>query len=172
MATVDPTVRRVAVLLPQIAKNLRAPILLDRVRRGLTTSQLFTLLLLNEAEHSSLSMSELAGELGVSLPTATGLVDRLVREKLVARKGSGEDRRVVLVTITRQGRVVIRRVMSVLDELLARMLSAMTDEEQESVVRAAERIFELSVMIREEERGAPDGPHGRRAPVRAEVRAR
>ncbi len=172
MSTADPTVRRIAVLLPQIAKNLRAPILLDRVRRGLTTSQLLTLLLLDEAGQSSLSMGELAGELGVSLPTATGLVDRLVREKLVARKGSGEDRRVVLVTITRQGRVVIRRVLRVLDELLARTLSAMTDEEQESVVRAAERIFELSVMIREEERGVPEGPQGRKAPVHAEVQAR
>jgi hypothetical protein len=48
----------------------------------------------------------------------------------------------------------------------------MTDEEQESVVRAAERIFELSVMIREEERGVPDGRPGRRVPVQAEVQAR
>jgi DNA-binding MarR family transcriptional regulator len=172
MSTADPTVRRIAVLLPQIAKNLQAPILLDRVRHGLTMSQLLTLQLLDQAGQSSLSMSELAGELGVSLPTASGLVDRLVREKLVARKGSGEDRRVVLVTMTRAGRVVIRRLLRVQGELLARMLSAMTDEEQESLVRAAEHIFELSVRIRKEERDVPDGPQGRKAPLQAEVQAR
>jgi DNA-binding MarR family transcriptional regulator len=159
MSTSDPAIRRVAILLPQIAKNLRAPILLrlESVRHGLTTPQLVTLLLLGEAEEASLSMSELAGELGITLPTATGLVDRLVREKLVVRKGSDEDRRVVLVTITREGSAVIRRVRRVLDDLLTRLLSSITEAERESVAQAAERVFELSVMIREEERDMAAG---------------
>jgi len=148
----EQRVRRISALLPHIPRNLRIPALIDRVQRGLTTSQLLALFILDEAQLRGLSMSRIADELGVSLPTATGIVDRLVREGLVRRWPCLEDRRMVLIRLTSRGRQVARRLLKALEEVLTRVLSRLDEEEQETMVQAVERFYELSLLIREEDR--------------------
>ncbi len=53
-------------------------------------------------------VSEVAGHLGVTLSAATGLVDRLVKAKLVTRDRDQADRRVVWVKITPEGESAVR----------------------------------------------------------------
>jgi DNA-binding MarR family transcriptional regulator len=143
---------RVSALIPQIGKNIRIANFIDNVRPGLTLSQVATLRLLKEARSGTLSMSQIAHELGVSLPTTSSLVDRLHREGLVARVVSERDRRVVLVRLTREGKTVVQRMLSLLTDLLTRLLAHLTEAEQESLAQAVERVFELSLAIREEDR--------------------
>lgn len=52
-------------------------------------------------------MSVIASELGVSLATATGVVDRLVERNNVLREGDPEDRRVVLCRLSEEGEKLI-----------------------------------------------------------------
>lgn len=144
--------KRVSVLIPQIAKNIRIANFIDCVRRGLTLSQVTILLLLKESRGGTMSMGQIARELGVSLPTTSGLVDRLYREGLVTRVVDDSDRRVVLVRLTPEGRAVIQRMLRVLTDLLTHLLADLTEAEQESLAQAVERVFELSLAIREQER--------------------
>ena len=58
-----------------------------------TVAQLRILLLLHMQD--SARMSSIASELGIALPTATGIVDNLVKKKLVIRDVDPSDRRVV-----------------------------------------------------------------------------
>src|SRR5690348_15445761 len=51
--------------------------------------------------------TDLASELGVNSSTATRLIDRLVRRKLVDRQVNRADRRATSVTITPAGREVV-----------------------------------------------------------------
>lgn len=143
---------RVSVLIPQIAKNIRIANFIDNVRPGLTLSQVATLRLLEEARSGTLSMGQIAHELGVTLSTTSSLVDRLHREGLVARVVNDRDRRVVLVRLTREGKTVIQRMLSLLTNLLTRLLAHLTEAEQESLAEAVERVFELSLAIREQDR--------------------
>ncbi len=53
-------------------------------------------------------VSEVANQLGVTLSAATGLVDRLVKARLVTRERDQEDRRVVWVKITTEGEEAVR----------------------------------------------------------------
>ena len=149
---------RVSVLIPRIAKNIRIANFIDNVRRGLTLSQVTTLLLLKEARGGTLSMGQIARELAVSLPTTSSLVDRLHREGLVARVVNDRDRRVVLVRLTRDGRTVIQRMLRLLTDLLTRLLTDLTEAEQESLAQAVERVFQLSMAIREQERELAEQP--------------
>lgn len=55
------------------------------------------------ANNGPYQVSEVANQLGVTLSAATGLVDRLVKAKLVTRERDQEDRRVVWVKITPEG---------------------------------------------------------------------
>jgi DNA-binding MarR family transcriptional regulator len=70
-------------------------------------------------------MSELAGALGVSLSTASGLADRLVESHLVARHTDSVDRRQVLVSLSADGAAFLDHFqelgLSHLRELLARL---------------------------------------------------
>lgn len=142
----------VSALIPQIAKNIRISNFIDNVRPGLTLSQVATLRLLEEARSGTLSMGQIARELGVSLPTTSSLVDRLQREGMVARVVDDRDRRVVLVHLTRKGRTVYQRMERLLTDLLTRLLADLTEAEQESLAHAVERVFELSLAIREQDR--------------------
>lgn len=51
----------------------------------------------------SIQMSDLTARLGVTVPTVTGIVDRLVERDLVVRRGMADDRRRVAVEITPAG---------------------------------------------------------------------
>ncbi|MFZ5815124.1 MAG: MarR family winged helix-turn-helix transcriptional regulator [Bacillota bacterium] len=60
------------------------------------------------ANSGPFQVSEVANQLGVTLSAATGLVDRLVKAKLVTRERDQEDRRVVWVKITPEGEQAVK----------------------------------------------------------------
>ena len=62
------------------------------------------------ARHGPVSATTLARLVGVAPSTATRMCDRLVRDGLLARRPSAEDRRVVTVSLTRPGEAVVRDV--------------------------------------------------------------
>jgi len=106
--------------LVQIISAARTPELPDS---SVTMAQMRVLMLL--AGVGETRMSELAGALGVSLSTASGLVDRLVESHLVARHTDSVDRRQALVSLTEDGGAFLDHFqelgLSHLRELLVRL---------------------------------------------------
>jgi DNA-binding MarR family transcriptional regulator len=149
---VSKHVDRIAALLPPIVRNLRIGPLFDHVRPGLSISQILTLLAVDGAPEQGVSMRELADDLGVTVPTTTGLVGRLVREGLVERRDHPRDRRVVLVRLTADGAVVVRRSTAYLAEVMESVLTKVQEAERELLAQAVERVYELSARIQEEQR--------------------
>ena len=70
----------------------------------LTTTQLYLLSLL--LDRDARSVGELAEEMGVSPATMTGLTDRLVRQRYIARQTDPDDRRIVRIVLTQTGRQI------------------------------------------------------------------
>ncbi len=68
----------------------------------LTMAQFKIVLLLFITETARMSL--IAQELGVSLSTATGIVDRLVEKGIVVRQEDPNDRRIVLCKLTEKGK--------------------------------------------------------------------
>jgi len=143
--------RRIAALLPQIARNLRLAALVEGVRRGLTTAQLMGLFILRDAGAGGLPVSQLAHDLGVSVPTVTGMADRLVEAGMLKRVHSETDRRVVLLRLSRDGREVAERLWIVLEDLITRILKDMGPEARRAITDAVEQVFALSQQVRREE---------------------
>lgn len=56
-------------------------------------------------------VSDLAIRLGVSTPTITGILDRLVDQRLSYRRSDPKDRRVVLNTLTQDGRDLVEGLL-------------------------------------------------------------
>jgi DNA-binding MarR family transcriptional regulator len=136
--------KQISKFLPKIARNLRIARLIDDVKPGLTTSQLMTLLILQNKEDTPLSVGKLAERLSVSFPSASGIIDRLYKEKFVERKRSSEDRRLVLVELTDAGKATVAKLIGAFEKLLFDVLKNMPETERATIVRAAERVSDFS----------------------------
>ena len=86
------------------------------------------------------SERDLAAQFGVSRPTITGVVDGLVRQKLVQRKPSASDRRQVTLTITEQGRTFMARLLPIQFKAMTDFVSVLTEAEQAQLVELLGKI--------------------------------
>ena len=85
-------------------------------------------------------MSGIAGAIRLSLSSATGLIDRLVEKKLVRRERSLEDRRVVQVELTDEGRQAQEAALHGRLELARRLMKSLSAEEQGTLAALLGRI--------------------------------
>ena len=71
----------------------------------LTTGQFRTLLLL--FTNGPTRMSDISSALGVSMATATGVIDRMVERGIVVRESDPNDRRIVLCRVSPEGEKLV-----------------------------------------------------------------
>lgn len=105
---------------PILVRGLRLMPAVEGLEREFSFSQ--TLILMVLLNKDSVKMNELARMLGLSRANATGLVDRLEARGIVERRHSTEDRRVVLVSLTRKGRRTAAKLNDARRRGLARMM--------------------------------------------------
>jgi DNA-binding MarR family transcriptional regulator len=98
----------------------------------ITMSQAKVLYLLSVGD---LSMSELVARLGVTLPTVSGVVDRLADRGLIARHADASDRRRVFVGITPAGVELLDRFRDLNSRQVGDLLAVLDDAELEQVRR-------------------------------------
>ena len=106
----------------------------DFIESNLTMAQMKVLMLLGVVGEAH--MSDMAGQLGVSVSTVSGLVDKLVEGGLVQRREDAADRRHVLVSMTVAGIEVIDRFQE-LGATRLRELLVQLDPDQLKTVRQA-----------------------------------
>jgi len=80
-----------------------------------------------------LNMSELVSRLGVTLPTVSGVVNRLVDHGLIARRTSPSDRRRVFVGITAAGVELLDRFRDFNSRQVRDLLGVLDDTDLEQV---------------------------------------
>jgi DNA-binding MarR family transcriptional regulator len=102
-----------------------------------------------------LSMSKLAGELDVSVASATGIVDRMEQRGLVERRHQPDDRRVILVYPTDAGDSVFRDLAMERRKHLAGLLDRMTDAELESFLTGLRAMRRVRTAAMSEANGHP-----------------
>lgn len=69
---------------------------------GMTNGEF--LMLKNIVQSGERKVSEMAKELGVSLPYITSLSDKMVKKGFIEREQSREDRRIVVLKLTKEGK--------------------------------------------------------------------
>ncbi len=110
--------------------------------RELTTVQLRALILIRG--EPGLTASELASRAGVTPPTISGLMDRLVRQNLVRRAEDATDRRVVRHYLTDEGHAVVGELVSEGMEALRRVLNRLSASERNAVERGLVLLVEAA----------------------------
>ncbi len=118
---------------------------------GITSPQLVILQELMEC--SSLTISELAQTISLTQGTVTTIVARLEKNTLVSRKRSGEDKRRIHISITEEGKKLLKSTPSPLQERFANSYYALEEWEQLMILSSINRI--VSMMSAEKIEASP-----------------
>jgi DNA-binding MarR family transcriptional regulator len=108
---------------------------------GVTVPQLLCLQIV--VEHDGLSAGEVSREMDLSQSTCVGILDRLEKKGLLRRERSQQDRRVVRLHCTADGKAICGQTPTLLQDRLTRELDRLPDPEQEGIAVALERIVDI-----------------------------
>jgi DNA-binding MarR family transcriptional regulator len=137
-----------AQLEPLIARQRKA-VVAQGCFRHISSTQLHVLFLL--VSQGSIPMSRLAELLDVSLPNATGIIERMVEHGLVDRARSDDDRRVVAVCATGAGRHTVEEIDMIRRGQLAAVINRLNPEQLERALRTFTELREAAEMLHNEE---------------------
>lgn len=132
---------RIDTSLIALRRILRATDLFGREIKqaaGVTPAQFRALQII--AESGQATATVIAQRMRVSQATVTSLVDKLVREGMVLREKSTQDRRQTDIHMTRKGRQILADAPDPLQQRFVRKFSAMEDWEQAMLVASLERV--------------------------------
>jgi DNA-binding MarR family transcriptional regulator len=105
-----------------------------RVQFGITLPQ-FDVLAALRRKPDGITMTELSRMLIVSNGNVTGIIDRLVVEKLVARRPAADDRRSLSVRLTPKGGQQFDIIAKAHQDWVDRLLSGFDGEEAEMIIQ-------------------------------------
>jgi DNA-binding MarR family transcriptional regulator len=100
------------------------------------------------AKQPGMSGHELGDLLGVSAPTASGLVDRLADKGLISRTDDADDRRVRRLHATDAGQDVMRQMESMFGRALGVVLAVLTTEDLDLLCRSARAMLDALERVR------------------------
>jgi DNA-binding MarR family transcriptional regulator len=106
-----------------------------------------------------ISGNELGGLLGVSAPTASGLVERLVEKGLIARIDDADDRRIRRLHPTEAGRDLMRQMDSMFERMLGVVLQVLSADELEVLCQSARTMLVALDRVAERAAGAPSSDY-------------
>ncbi|MBQ0011595.1 MAG: MarR family transcriptional regulator [Clostridiales bacterium] len=86
------------------------------------------------------TMTETANMLGITVGTLTVAIDRLVKKKYVERQRDTKDRRIVRISLTRQGKLAYRMHSKFHRVLVKRIMDPLSEEEQVLLTGMVSRI--------------------------------
>ena len=108
----------------------------------LTMPQVKTLFLLAEGP---MRMRGIARRLGVEMPSATTMIDRLVAKGLVERRQDPGDRRAVVCSVTPAGRDAVEKFWALRAARIESLAAVLSKKELEKVVPALEILAEAGL---------------------------
>lgn len=92
------------------------------------------------SENVNTTMKEVADYLGVAPPTATTIINHLVKMGLISRSEDENDRRVVHISVSETGKKLIAERSLIVKETLNKTLEVLDDEEKKSLIKILEKI--------------------------------
>lgn len=108
---------------------------------GLTGPQ--ALLLKEVMLAESITVGQLADRVSLSQATVTDILLRLERRNLIERQRAEDDKRRVLVRITREGKALMKHAVPLLQESFVNRLSELQPWEQTQLLASLQRLAEM-----------------------------
>jgi DNA-binding MarR family transcriptional regulator len=135
-----PTNAKTAACARQVVETV--PIIMRLIRSGIRSQgsaslpQLRVLGLLSRQPGAS--VSDVAAHLDVTIPTASALVDRMVKKQLILRKEDPSERRRVVLTLTSEGKELLDNSRAQTQSIVAHLLACETPEQLHKISEGLE----------------------------------
>jgi len=84
--------------------------------------------------------SVLARDVNVTGSTLTGVLDRLESKGLIRRAASGQDRRVVEIWLTDEGRAMRKPLIKIIDDINDKALNGFSQQQQKQFLKALDKV--------------------------------
>ena len=135
-------------------RELLSPGIWENILLDCSKNEILILWLL--LRRTEVNMTQIADDIHVPLNTATGIVSRMEKRKLVSRERSAEDKRVVTIRMGAQGEAQMRAMIQEMMRYAARVMESFTEEEMSLLFRMMEKLL----TILKEERTREAGKRG------------
>ena len=86
------------------------------------------------------TMSEVAKELNITVGTLTTAINKLIKKGYVERQRTEEDRRVVLVYVTKKGKLAYRLHEKFHKEMINASIDGLDDKQEEILIESLEKL--------------------------------
>lgn len=100
---------------------------------GFNEKEQILMMYLGKSEH--VKMSDLAGIIDAPMSTITSIVDKLVERGFLNRDHSSEDRRVINVSLTSEGKSAFKKICTQKNKLADAMLSKLSEKDQAAMIK-------------------------------------
>ena len=138
MATIDKITHEISIMVPKLMKGAKSSFL---SKSNITSAQMIMLVSIHD--YGQCKLKTLAKARSISPPTATGLIDRLVKAGYVKRGSDAEDRRVVTVSLTKKGENMVHDFLSTVRNRWKKILIHLTAKEQEQYLNIVRKIVSI-----------------------------
>jgi len=108
---------------------------------GVTEPQYNVLRILRGAGREGLPSLEIGRRMITRIPDITRLLDRLEKEKLVARQRDRQDRRIVVARLTAGGEKLLKKADKEVQDLHGRHIAGLGDREQAQLARLLDKLI-------------------------------
>ena len=142
-AIVDAVLSASRVLVAVAARSL------GDVAEEVTLTQYRTLVVL--ASRGPQSLAELADAVDVTPPTATRMCDRLIKKGLIVRRHERDDRRLIRLTLAKDGRELVDAVTQRRRSEIAHLMEAIPRDQQAALVDSLQRLTAAAGEVPEQD---------------------
>src|SRR5262245_55639032 len=121
-----------------IGKKMQTELLEQMQASGLTPPQFYILKILDH--YGASRATQLAEKMYVKPSAITVTIDRLIDHGLVERYHDNNDRRVVVIELTKKGKATVEEAMAARNEHIAKYFSQLELQEREDLLRLFEKL--------------------------------
>jgi len=138
MSTIDELTNEISIMVPKLMKGAHGNFI---SKSNITSAQMIMLISIHDL--GSCKLKTLAKERNISPPTATGLIDRLVRAGYVKRGPHPEDRRCVMVSLTKKGEKSAQGFLRSIKNRWKNILIHLTSKEREQYLHILRKVVSI-----------------------------
>ncbi|MDC3413610.1 MarR family winged helix-turn-helix transcriptional regulator [Aquibacillus sp. 3ASR75-11] len=113
----------------------------EQVHQQLTTDQFSTLHYMYK--HQPCTSSDISHEFSIGKSAVTAQINRLFERGFIRRNRDNEDRRIVYLSLTNEGKELMEHAISKLYDVLGDILTQFDQEEVESFIQKLEKLVQI-----------------------------
>ncbi|MFA5103766.1 MAG: MarR family transcriptional regulator [Candidatus Margulisiibacteriota bacterium] len=133
-------VERFEEQIPVIFRYFHSSKTFDFEEMNITLPQLMVLEIIQKK--GSPNMTDIAGDLSVTLSNVTGMIDRLIESGYVERVDDPQDRRIVRVRLTVKGKNTTQKAFEQRQRCLNQVFGKLSCEDQKSLLKITEKLVD------------------------------